>query len=225
MEATGGIRSFRINRTREESAPLVLGFHRENQSEYIWPRTLAEFEDLIRNECLYEVSEITGEDALVGICYLKRDEGPAAVRDEFGGICIDDSCRGLGLASVLGLVAISDHFVWDPPPGKLISHVHEDNDLPRSMLEKRLGFVRVGREIPPCEAVPQSMKRNRDGQVVADLYEFERSMLLDFADWIKGFEGELLRKGVRSRLRIDLSSIAAYRRETITALRALGNRT
>jgi hypothetical protein len=151
----------------------------------------------------------------------EEPEPPNLERSEFGGISVADSCRGLGIATALGIVAISNHFAWDPPTGRLIAHVHEANLLPRGLLQNQLGFEQVGQEIPPPEIAPANLARNDDGNVVGDLFEFSRSALDRFADWIEGFAGTLREAAGTSQLEVALPLMAQHRTEAVEALRAI----
>ena len=221
-------RSFLIRIADESRTEDILAFHKEHLTEHLWPRTFDEFKKLAEQGCLYEAMETTsGAEELVGLCYIAQGNEPsssAAERAEFGGVYVTGACRGWGIATALGIVAISNHFVWDPPKGRMIAHVHEDNELPRGLLEKRLGFVRNGEEMPPASAVPVSMKRNAQGQVVGHLFEFQRATLLKFADWITSFSGSLKSKAGMSKLKIALPSMNQHKADTLTALRDLGRK-
>ena len=136
-----------------------------------------------------------------------------------------EECRGLGLATALGIIAISNHFVWDPPlRRRLVGHVHEANRLPRGLLIRQLGFVHVGQEIPPAHIAPPSMARNANGDVVGHLFEFRWDTLFRFADWIEAFAGKLEGPGGSSALEVALPLMTRYRRQAVTALRQLGGR-
>lgn len=221
-------RSFVIRIAAESRTEAILEFHKKHLTEHLWPRTLKQIKELANDERLYEVVEIRGaEEILVGLCYItqgQEPEPPTAERDEFGGVYTSDDCRGYGIASALGKIAISNHFAWDPPRGRLIAHVHEANELPRRVLQEQLGFVQNGQEIPPAEVVPENMKRNKDGQVVGHLFEFQRKTLLKFADWVENFSGTAEGPAGKSWLRIELPLITTYREAAVTALREQGKK-
>lgn len=221
-----GTRSFVVRIVVDDRVPIILNFHRDYLTEYLWPRTRAEFETLAAQECLYEAIERTnGADDVVGVCYIaggEEPDQPGVPRLEFGGVYITDECRGLGIAKALGIIAISNAFAWDPPRGRLIGHVHEANPLPRPLL-KGLGFVLVGREIPPAEIAPPSMARNANGDVVGDVFEFRRDTLPQFADWIEAFDGRVIGRAGTSTLEAPLPLMTAYRPEALIALRDLAN--
>lgn len=222
-------RSFLVRISVESRAEEILAFHNEHMTEHLWPRTLEQFKELAEQGCLYEALETTGgAEEMVGLCYIAHGAEPTSPkteRAEFGGVYITDECRGCGIATALGKVAISNHFVWDPPKGRMIAHVHEYNPLPRGLLEKQLGFIRNGEETPPAEVVPASMKRNAEGKVVGHLFEFQKTTLLKFAAWIERFSGTLESKAGISNLRIALPSMTQYKADTIAALRDLGRQT
>jgi RimJ/RimL family protein N-acetyltransferase len=225
-EGTQTGRAFTLRIARENEVPLVLAFHRSYLTEHLWPRTLEQFERLAREECLYVIFEKVGNaEELVGMCYVMDGKEPElnTERLEFGGIYVTEGCRGYGVATALGIIAISNHYAWDPPKGRLIAHVHEANQMPRGMLQEQLGFILVGQEIPPPDIAPASMARNENGEVVGDLFQFESSTLLRFADWIENFSGTIGGKSGESDLFVDLPLIVSSRREAVEALRDLGS--
>ncbi len=210
----------------------VFEFHKDHIGEYIWPRTLDDFRQLAIDGCLYAAYEQPGTQPAkeVGVCYITDGEDPSGnPRREFGGIYVSDECRGTGVASALGTIAISNYYVWDPlrqdqrEAEKLITHVHEFNDLPRRLLTTRLGFTETGdQETPPGEPT-LSMRRNANGKVVGDLLEFDKSKLLEFADWLESFSGQLIGKSSQRIAEIEVPAMRTYLRETLEALRDLGS--
>jgi len=182
---------------RHEDVAAVHKFHQNQANEFIWPRTTDELYQLADVGSLFIAlasDASTNDEHIVGMCYVKEGEEPKGGRRwEFGGICVSDEFQGYGLGSAMGLLAISSHYIHEPPQKeeRLIAHVHEDNSLPRRMLEAQLGFVQVGQEIPPSEVAPPELQRNAEGQVVGDLYEFRTSSLDAFADWLETFEDQI----------------------------------
>ncbi len=222
---TGRRGPFILRMAPEGDVPLLLDFHKRNLTEYLWPRTAADFERLAWDRCLYEVVQGKGAaPKIVAICYLMHGSEPdssKAERDEFGGVYVIQDCRGIGLAAALGRAAISNHHVWDPPKRRLVAHVHEANQSPRNLLQDQLGFIPAGHETMPGESAPPTMARNSRGEVVGDLFEFQKPTLRDFADWIEGFTGIIQGKAGRARLSMELDSMASYRKQTLIALREL----
>ena len=220
--------SFRV--VQKADAERVLEFHADHITEYLWPRTLDEFEQFARDECLFEVVRVSGEaQERVGICYVKQDveEDNTTPRREFGGVYVLGQFRRSGVASALGKVAISNHFVWEPlrDGERMVGHVHEENMEPRGFLTNQLGFRLVGREIPPAHLAPPNMKRNKDGQVVGDLFEFDRLRLASFADWLEGFSGEVEGpSGAPIATSIDIPFYTDHLSSTLEALRDLSCR-
>ena len=221
-------RSFVIRIAVESRTEDILEFHKRHATEFLWPRSLEQIEEYANEERLFEVIEVNeNEDELVGLCYIAHGEEPDppnAERDEFGGVFTTEDCRGHGIASALGIIAISNYFAWDPPSGRLIAHVHEDNPLPRGVLQKYLGFFQNGHEIPPAAQVPKSMKKNKGGEVVGHLFEFQRKTLLEFADWIENFPGTVEGPAGKSKLRIDLPLTTTHRGIAIATLRDQGKK-
>lgn len=188
---------------RQDDREATYEFHRRTSGEYIWPRTDDEFRALIDEQQVFVAKTAAGVAGLVaGLCYAKRDDD--ADRWEFGGVCVDNTLRGRGVAAVLGRIAISTAFLMDDPPGELIAHVHEFNHSPRHLLVTELGFLQTGeQEIPPIEP-PPSMKRNDRGQVVGDLFRFQVATLAAFADWFEQFNGTILGKQGATPAHLDV---------------------
>lgn len=188
--------------------------------KYLYPRELEDMEKLIESESLYEVIETASEAELVGVCYVIHATAPEK-RDEFGGIFIRDDVRDLGVATVLGRCAISNHLAWSPSRERMIAHVHEFNSEPRAFLQQWLGFVRNGEEVLPDEAVKPSMEKNKDGKVVGHLFEFQRKTLADFADWFQNFSGTFRgKRDEHSGLKIELK-LFSFLDDALLALRDL----
>lgn len=214
-----------ISRARSEDVAAVSEFHQSQATEFIWPRTLEKLRELADEGSLFLVyadDTLKQNKYIIGMCYLMEDEEPEGGRRwEFGGVCVSDEFRGYGIGTALGVVAITSHYLYEPPLKKerLIAHVHIDNDLPRNLLEMQLGFIRVGQEIPPSEVVPSGLRRNLKGEVVGDLYEFNIKTLNKFADWLEAFDGRI--EGRKNYLitHLNLRFIQEDRATAIKALR------
>jgi hypothetical protein len=224
-------RSFEIRMAHEDEVALVLDFHTRYLTQHLWPRTRKDFEELAEENALYVAFETTGDrHDLIGICYImdaNEPEQQEVERFEFGGVYVTEGCRALGIASVLGRLAISNFYIGNPPKGRrMIAHVHVDNMLPRGML-KRLGFIQNGIEIPPDDPLndfpPKSLARNDRGEVVGDLFEFQLESLAKFADWIENFSDSSDGKSGEFRLTVDLPVIQ-FREHAVEALRDLAGR-
>ncbi len=213
-----------ISRARCEDVAAVNEFHRIQTTEFIWPRTLDELNQLADEGSLFvaRAKDIsTQSECIVGMCYVKEGEEPENGRRwEFGGVCVSDEFRGYGIGSILGVLAISSHYLYEPPnkEERLIAHVHTDNDFPQHMLEEQLGFVHVGQEIPPSEVVPPGLRRNSNGEVVGDLYQFMISTLGKFADQLEMFNSRV--EGTKGYLKTNLN-LRLFREDRITAIQAL----
>ena len=209
-------------------------FHLSHTTEFMWPRTSLQLEELADQGALLVAR---GNDVarrreyIVSMCYVMEGEEPEGGRRwEFGGIYVSDEFRGYGIGSALGTLMISSHYLaeHDEPPQigeRLIAHVHEYNSDPRPMLEAHLGFVQVGKETPPSDVVPPpSLRRNPNGEVVADLYEFRISTLGKFADWLEIFDGRVKGRNGSLTAILNLSLFSpAYRVEAIELLRQLAS--
>jgi hypothetical protein len=136
-------------------------------------------------------------------------------------VFVEDRLRGLGIAAALGRVAISTLYLTDEPDD-LIAHVHEFNDAPRNLLVDHLGFAETDEQIVPPVEPPQNMKRNQEGDVVGDVFRFERSQLDAFADWFETFDGTLSGRDGEVLLTIN-DDLWKHRDVLIPALRDLAS--
>jgi ribosomal protein S18 acetylase RimI-like enzyme len=218
-----------IARARSEDVTDVHAFHISQATEFIWPRTHNELDQLADKGSLLvaRANDVTLQNEyIVGMCYVMKGEEPEGERRwEFGGICVSNEFRGYGIGSTLGILAISSHYLYEPPQKaeRLIAHVHHNNSLPRNMLEAQLGFILVGQEAPPLEVVPLGLQRNANGKVVGDLYEFRILTLDKFADWLETFDNRI--EGTRGYLttNLNLQFFQAGRTAAIQALRELAS--
>ena len=214
---------FVIRRVTEDRAEKVFEFHKTHITPYLWPRDLRFFRELAQRESLFEiVAQIPSGEEMAGVCYITEDPSESEDRIEFGGVFVVPEFRGLGLATVLGKVAIASLFIWYPPSSEIpvIAHVHEKNQEPRRVLEQ-LGFIKTGQEIPPEEIVPPGLERNEEGKVVGDLFVFRRAQLSEFADWLENFQGLAEGKKGKVSLKINVPFFTDYKSEAIEALRDL----
>ena len=157
----------------------VHAFHVANAGEYVWPRTLEELRQMVIDRSVFVVET---DGTVVGMAYTRRDPP----RWEFGGAFVDNAHRNNGLAGGLSRVALTAHFSAENPPldEPLIAHVHEFNPSNIREVLGKLGFERTGRETPPPEIAPRTMKRNHDGQVVGELYTFRCIGLERLVTWL-----------------------------------------
>jgi ribosomal protein S18 acetylase RimI-like enzyme len=206
-------RAFLIRRVTDDRVPEVLAFHRANGSEHLWPRDQEYLAERVADEALFALVEA---DRVVGMCYFAWD--PDQRRFEFGGVCLDGSCRSKGLGDHLAKAALASVFVLENGDAKfeVIAHVHEKNPLPRRMLE-RVGFCWDGHrsEVPPKGIAPASMAQNADGRVVGHVYSFDACRCADIAQWLESlpFDGD------NFSLVVDLPIATIDRAEALTALR------
>jgi len=94
--------------------------------------------------------------------------------------------------------------------------------LIRIAFEGRQALILEFHRDPPPENAPASIARNDNGDVVADLFEFRRSTLLRFADWIEEFSG-FIGPADASTLDIEVPTFTRFRAEALEALRSLGS--
>lgn len=177
-----------IRHAKAADAPHVLEFQDRHLNEgYLLRRDQAFIAGLVTNRQMFVISDdATG--AIVGICYVTYDVD--ASRWEVGGIYVEDAFRKLGVAKILGRVAVATLFNVRPPNGirhKLIAHVHRDNEKPINLLRESF-FEIDGEELrdPPEELTPDD-----DGIVRARVFTFCQGTLVGLADWFDGFPGSV----------------------------------
>lgn len=217
-----GSPTLRIRIVTEQRVPAVFDAHRSNLSPYLFPRSIEEFEAIAMDEALFELVDTTASESAppVGMCYVR----PSAEDEhefEFGGVYLVESLRGRRLLDKLGRVAIATQFVATAPRSKdrLIAHVHVDNKLPRSLLE-RLGFVDTRAPIClPRDRIPPNMKRDDNGDVWGDTFEFDFATLASSADSI----AQMLDAADRT-IEVEVAAFAPdHRAASLEALRAIAS--
>ncbi|HEX4337726.1 MAG TPA: hypothetical protein VH062_17550 [Polyangiaceae bacterium] len=201
-----------------EEAERVCDFHRANAGEFLLPRSLAEVRHLVEQESLH-IAVAGDDERIVALCYVKQEERDA----EFGGIFVHDDVRQLCLADAMGKVAISTHLLTTPLESgtRLIAHVHEANDRPRNLLG-RLGFKDTGVKDPlPSHIAPASMRKNAEGRVVGDVFEFDFAKCSDFADWLETRPTLVTGPRGSAALHIRSSALETFGPDAFTALRGI----
>jgi ribosomal protein S18 acetylase RimI-like enzyme len=221
-----------IFRSNPKDVGEVHAFHLNQTTEFIWPRTPKQLEDLADNHSLFVVRmKDSGlyKGHIVGMCYITEDkEIEGKRRWELGGICVSSEFRGYGIGSSLCLLAISCHY-HDQEPHKrgerLIAHVHEDNPDPRNMLKQQLGFIQVDKQYYPANPkIPPNMRKNEKGELVGDIFEFKTHNLKEFADWIEMFQGQVIGKKGSLSLEVNLSLFSSeYIFDTIKELKEISS--
>jgi ribosomal protein S18 acetylase RimI-like enzyme len=170
----------------------AFNFHQSISSsdEHIWPRNQEQIEQFCNDGELFGVRKASSGE-YVGLCYVHLDKDHEW---EFGGLTVLEAARGLQLGSVLTNFALA-HTIANQRPWtygqEIIAHVHEANQKPRNLLQ-RVGFQRIDTVTVPRENAPASMKRNADGNIVGDKFQFPRKSLGQLATWFdKEFNGTL----------------------------------
>ena len=121
---------------------------------------------------------------------------PADEGAELGGAFVVQEWRGSGLFKLMGtMVVVAAAIAFDIPNSEMtiIGHVLEDNQKPRRGLEL-LGFSVTKRGVAyRPEDIPglEHMKVNEQGEVIADLYQFDSSNLHGLVDTLLRHPWEL----------------------------------
>ena len=155
----------------------------KTDDSHLWARTETEIENLTADGCLFGVW-VGEERQLVALCYAALADNELSW--EIGGLTVDGAVKRLGLASILLRFTLAHTIVHHEPwkyGQKLIAHVHNDNHSPRGLI-KNLGFqyVRTS-EVLESDNPPKWMKRNDEGKVIGDEFEFPPAALPALTDW------------------------------------------
>ncbi len=157
-------------------------FHKavSENDPFIYPRTEEQVKTFIDDGSLFAA---WSQGEIIGICYAALDEKEKIW--EIGGLAVDPSVQGQGIGTILMAFALAHTIVYGQPflnRQSIISHVHEENDKPRRIMDK-IGFKYTKPvELEDHEA-PPSMKRNAEGNVIGDEFEFTPEGLKSLAEW------------------------------------------
>jgi hypothetical protein len=183
---------YRLARVSSSAFKEALRFHRSlaDPDSHIWPRTSDEIERYIDAGCLFGAWR-ADTDELVGLAYVVLD-GKVW---ELGGLTVIGSLNGLGIGGSLARLALAFTIAQEQPwenGQRIIAHVHEENKSPRPLLDK-LGFEFTEKIEVPADKAPSSMKRNAEGKIIGDTFEFTRKGLDALSRWFEAFTGAIAR--------------------------------
>jgi hypothetical protein len=170
--------------------------------DHLWPRTREEIYHFAVEGELFGIRASTTEE-FVGLCYasLNKEE----TEYEIGGLIVADIAKNLGLGTILTRFAVA-HVIANERPWlykrKIISHIHQANNDPRNIFA-RSWFEQIGSEPVPEEIAPPSMKRNAEGKLVGDKFEFPRTAVPQLSKWLNEEFNGLLRDG-KALINIEL---------------------
>lgn len=157
-------------------------FHKSvaESNPHIWPRSEEQVKRFIDDGSLFGA---WSGDKLIALCYaaFSKEENVW----EIGGLTVDPEVRAQGIGTVLVRFTLAHTLVYTQPWAngqQIISHVHEDNDKPRGILDK-IGF-KYSRQVAVLDhEAPPSMKRNSEGKVIGHEFEFTSDGLKVLAEW------------------------------------------
>ena len=185
--------SFTLSVVSSTEVATAYAFHEgiAGSNEHIWPRTREQLEAYAKENSLFGARR-TDTGQFVGLCYVKRDSDTEPF--ELGGLTVAEAHRKGGIGVMLVRFALAHVMVYDDPwstKQAIIAHVHESNDNPRRLLDL-LFFEHLERKAYPGEGFPASMKRDTEGRVVGDIFQFTPKGLQALADWFTNeFRGTL----------------------------------
>jgi RimJ/RimL family protein N-acetyltransferase len=178
---------FRFFQVQSTDVQRAFKFHKSiaDANEHIWPRTETEIECYAKDGELFGIiRDDSGE--FVGLCYSHLDD--KTNEWEIGGLAVTDRFQKLHLGSFLIRFALA-HTISVGDPWKygqrIIAHVHSDNNAPRNLLN-RINFEYLGTIEVPADAAPPSMKRNPNGKLIGDEFEFKKSSVRSLYEWFIG---------------------------------------
>ena len=162
---------------------------------HLWARTEAEIKTLIDEYSLFG-AWVGSDKRLVAICYVTLSDNELSW--EIGGMTVDDSVRGLGIGTILFRFVLAHTIVYQEPwvnGQKLLVHIHEGNREPRVLIE-RLGFQYIKTfEVPESSNPPKWMKRNAQGRVMGEEFEFSAAASKALSDWFYDDLDQLMKQG------------------------------
>jgi len=164
-----------LSTVTSKDTEVAFRFHERmatNPDCHLWARREDQIKELIADGTLFG-AWIGTDKKLVALCYAALSNN--AENWEIGGMAVDASVKRRRIGTVLLQFALAYMIVHEEPwknGQKLVAHVHESNKDPRDMMVE-LGFKHVGSiEVSECENPPKWMKRNSDGKVIGDQFEF-----------------------------------------------------
>ena len=181
---TQDLTAFWLANITPEWARDAYRFHKSTAENdpHIWPRTEDQIRTFIEDGSLFGAWR---EDKLVALCYAAFSEKENVW--EIGGLTVDPSVRAQGIGTILVRFTLAHTLVYNQPWAngqEIVSHVHEDNNKPRGILDK-VGF-KYSRPVELLDdEAPRSMKRNSEGKVVGHEFEYTPEGLKSLAEWFK----------------------------------------
>lgn len=163
----------------------AFSFHQSisSSNEHIWPRTEEQIKRYAQSGELFAV-RIASTQEFIGLCYVTLDD---TNQWEVGGVTVANKVQKFHLGSVLVRFALAHTIAYQRPwhyEQKIIAHVHEDNQKPRHLLA-RIGFEFTKKVEVPGNVAPASMKRNAEGKVCGDEFEFPPEAVVGLQEWFE----------------------------------------
>jgi len=183
---SGASDQFTFFQVSSNIAAEAFAFHQSVSStnEHIWPRTEEEIKAYSESGELFGVRQSqTGQ--FVGLCYSTLDE--KTNEWEVGGLTVAEKFQKFHLGSALVRFALAHTIAYYRPwkyGQRIIAHVHAENQKPRRLLE-RIGFEFVEKVVVPGDLAPSSMKRNEEGKLCGDKFEYPQKAIPELSEWFE----------------------------------------
>ena len=157
-------------------------------NSYVFPRTIEDYRQFAEDQWLWGAVDEGGD--YLGFVYYVMDSDTW----EIGGLMVSEQARGCGIGSTLMRIALANTLLYEDPllQGKrVIAHVHEENDMPRPIIENALRF-KIARQIEVDGQNLPGLKTNDHGKVIGTEYELSiQESLNALADWCFRWNGFL----------------------------------
>ena len=165
-------------------------WHRDfaSGSEHLFPRLRSEFSELVISGAVWCAVNASNDYCAMA---TYAEDGNAW---EIGGLMVSDSERMRGIGSIIMRLALGTVLTELDPLNsgeRVITHVHAENDKPRTLIEHGLKFVHSAPVRIHGSKLP-GLKVDAEGYVNGDEFELAVPESLEaLADWCEGWVGKL----------------------------------
>lgn len=159
--------------------------------EALFPRPFDDFEQMVMCGSVWAARSTSGE--FVAQAYSCYDE--ARKECEIGGLMVSPDVRGQGVGGTIMRLALAHTLVEEDilavPDVRIVAHVLRSNQMPRSIIEKKLLFEIDKKVKIPADELP-GLKAEEDGFVHGDEYLISLPETpLTLADWAEQWHDQV----------------------------------